>query len=708
MKTNHHSGRALSTALLLYSTVCLFCGLAKAQEMTPGFSMLEIGNFKEARGFFEHILADHPENKTAKLCYGRAVGLSGDPDIAIGIFLDLLDAYPGDVEVLANLAESYLWKNDPESAIPVYLGMLENDPQSFGVLLGLANSHSMKQDYPSAYAYVNKAIAVDPANPQARTSAKYIRMGFANKLAAEYHLYDSAIALIDENLSYNSIDQESLMLLANVHIISKNFEKAYSVYQSLSDSVQSLKGESTTLHLIGADASALRTARDLRKLQIEEEKVQFDIEMHYISALLWNNELKLANAIYDSLDSISDSKELISKKAEIAMYEADFKVGASNYLSYLSHFPDSFNGNLGRANALYALGVDAEAYSIAFRSKVLFPGQLDVLGFIEKLNQKHSPYLTGEYMYGKASDGSIIIGQRAVGRASLSPALAIDAEYATKTYTPPLEGADTQSETLRLGIHRQLNQRFKVNGALARVELRIPDSLNSLSSNYRWDLDVDTDIWVSKNQKTTIGYATEVQDFNAALANQNLVAQHVYLRNNMFWKRSYLGWYTEAYYTKMSDQNVRKLLFTSGYKSIPTQVPLKFGLNLLQLNFNESKPTLYFSPFSLTKLEGFGGVSHSKADAFSFLWEIAGGIQYVDGVSQGNWRTQGSFSKYIGRVQLYAKGLYTTISEVAGAGFSYFELKAGLVYQLSKKPAFYGRIQRKKATEPSTYIPSNE
>ena len=49
-----------------------------SQNMEEGYSYLETGKYAKAETFFETILNNYPKNKTAKLCYGRAVGLNGE------------------------------------------------------------------------------------------------------------------------------------------------------------------------------------------------------------------------------------------------------------------------------------------------------------------------------------------------------------------------------------------------------------------------------------------------------------------------------------------------------------------------------------------------------------------------------------------------------------------------------------------------------
>lgn len=78
----------------LYFFIFIISFSLNAQEtMDSGFKMLETGDFAAAEVFFKQYLEGHPDNKTAKLCYGRAVGLNGEPLEANGMFKDLLEDY---------------------------------------------------------------------------------------------------------------------------------------------------------------------------------------------------------------------------------------------------------------------------------------------------------------------------------------------------------------------------------------------------------------------------------------------------------------------------------------------------------------------------------------------------------------------------------------------------------------------------------------
>ena len=79
---------------ICFSIVLIITSTGFSQNMQEGFQYLETGKFDKAEVFFQKILVDYPDNKTANLCYGRAVGLNGNAPKAVGIFTNLLEEYP--------------------------------------------------------------------------------------------------------------------------------------------------------------------------------------------------------------------------------------------------------------------------------------------------------------------------------------------------------------------------------------------------------------------------------------------------------------------------------------------------------------------------------------------------------------------------------------------------------------------------------------
>ena len=86
--------------------------LAFSQDMQEGYTYLETAKYQQAEIFFNNILEKYPDNKTARLCYGRAIGLNGKSEEAKFIFTILLEDYPSDFEVKLNYGEALLWNSN--------------------------------------------------------------------------------------------------------------------------------------------------------------------------------------------------------------------------------------------------------------------------------------------------------------------------------------------------------------------------------------------------------------------------------------------------------------------------------------------------------------------------------------------------------------------------------------------------------------------
>ena len=91
-----------------------------AQEMEKGFDLLESQQYAEAKDYFADVLKQFPDNTTAQICYGRALGLGGDTASAKNYFAKILARNPQNLEVRLNQAESLLWNKDFAEALPIY------------------------------------------------------------------------------------------------------------------------------------------------------------------------------------------------------------------------------------------------------------------------------------------------------------------------------------------------------------------------------------------------------------------------------------------------------------------------------------------------------------------------------------------------------------------------------------------------------------
>lgn len=120
----------------------LWIGAAQAQQnLERGFKMLESGQFAEGAAFFKHYLSTQDStHKTALLCYGRGIGLSGNVPEAKAVFTQLLQRFPGDFEVSLNAAEALMWGKEYAAAKVYYEQLLRQNPKNFAANLGYANA----------------------------------------------------------------------------------------------------------------------------------------------------------------------------------------------------------------------------------------------------------------------------------------------------------------------------------------------------------------------------------------------------------------------------------------------------------------------------------------------------------------------------------------------------------------------------------------
>lgn len=665
----------------------------KGQQMTEGFNMLETGQFTEARGFFASILDKDSLNPTALICYGRAAGLSGDIKEAQKIFNQLLVMTPGREEVLLNLAESHLWNNDGKSATKLYDGILEKNPQSFAALLGYANSQSMLAKYATANEYIKKALAVQPDNQQAKVSRKFIRLGYANKLASQDGEYAQALDLVNANLKDDQTDQHSLMLKATIFLLKEAYAKAEKIYtENIVDLLDRYVGRSTTAHLLKKDQEALRIVREgIEKITGTKDSVKtFKIKQQYVAALLWNDKLRAADQYLDQLiEEYPLQTDLLSTKAMLLIYMSDYKNGADVYQKFLQDNPSSFNGNLGLADANHALGMDNLAYDGAFRTLSYFPGQKDVIGFLDRLNFSHAPEVKAEVILSKTSDNSTRVKKMASSSASLSPRLNVSAGYYNEVFADEAgESIDVNAGVVSLEY--QINNRLRVNTQLESAKSNSTD-FNQNFANYL----LQAYVKVNKNHQLVLGHQKELQNFNKNLLTQNVSMNHFIVKNISFWKLYNIGWYSEAYFTKMSDGNSRNLLFTSIYKNLTKKPTIKTGLNFSTMSFTQTKPLEYYSPKSFYNFEWFAGlnVDQSKNFPVSILADFAIGYQLSDSQNITAWRTKVSVKKRIKRLIMDAHVQHNSLSAVSNNGFSFTQAGFSITYKLTDKPLFYNKIK---------------
>lgn len=668
--------------------------LSNAQDMQEGFSLLETGKFSQAETFFDMILKDYPTNKTARLCYGRAVGLNGNAEKANTIFTNLLKDYPNDFEVKLNYGESLLWNKNFSEAKIYYKDLVVEAPESFPALLGFANTLSNLKHYDRALIYVNKALEVSPGNTNALVSKKYIYLGYAYQNQQTQN-YDEAETLLTKNLELFGEDKETLLNLANLYLIMNQLEFAEGTYNRLSENPQNkleaLNGLSLVAHLKGKEKKALALSTTAYTSISERTSVivKQQTTERYIQALIWAKTYKRAETLIDSLVSKQPNENwILALRATFNIYKSNFKKSLNDYNRILENDSTSFDGNLGKANALKALGRFDAAYNAAENTLKIYDEQKDAVNFIKILNTSFTPALDSKASYTFDNGDNKAFSFNTNVKFPLSTKFSIIGCYNYRTTNNTVTTNKANSNDISLGLSYQLldNLTFKGTAGLTSAKAQSNDYTQLLT-------DVTFNIKPFKLQTLDIGYKREIQSFNADLLDREIVQNNLYANYNLSTNFN-LGWFSQYMFTTQNDGNSRNLLFTSLYYNLLAKPSLKVGLNYQYITFADQVPTIYFSPESFNAGEVFLNFIKDETIAKPKEWfyelTAATGFQFIeDGARQSTYRFQGTLGyKFSERCMVNIFGTRSNIASATAAGFTFTEIGLRFKWRLFDGPVF--------------------
>ena len=675
-----------------------------AQDMQQGFAYLESGNYKDAKVFFEKVLQEYPENKTAKLCYGRAVGLLGDSEEAIQIFTDLKSRYPDDFEIKLNYAESLLWDRQFEVAETFYEGLVQENSKSFAGVLGYANTLSNLKKYTKALEWVNKALQLSPGNANALTSRKFIRLGYAFTLSQNKQ-YTEALQLLDENLKDFPGDKDTLLNKANIFLITNQLTEAEQVYQQIAttsrDSIVAFNGLSLVANKQHKTKKALALAEVSREKVASYKKddpLWLATQERYVQALLWNQKYKKAKAALSNLKSgFPDNNKVSSLEATYGMYTSNFGISLDRYSTILGNEASSFDGNLGIANAYRASGNDMKAYEYAFKTLYYYPKQPDAEKLIKTLKISHTPFVEQKTAY------TFDNGDNKAFSADVAVEVPFSARFKTMFRYTYRKTENTRTEVEATSNDVSLGMSYKLSGRislLGNIGINNSEAITTDFTQLTAEAVVQTKPF--KLQSLDVGYKRELQNFNADLINREIVMNN-YFANYNLGTNFRLGWYTQYIYTTQTDDNVRNLLFTSLYYNVLKRPGVKVGANYQYISFKDQVPEIYFSPGTFHLGEVFAEVVSNAESDWIYSLSAALGEQFVDDEDASTtFRAEGKLGyRFTDRFRANLYGKYSNIASATAAGFEFTEFGFVLKWYFLKKPLFDKQIMKLKKNSES-------
>jgi len=668
--------------LFYIGLMVLFAKAACSQNLQEGFGYLEQGQYAKAEQFFNKVVAQYSDNKTAQLCYGRAVGLNGNAVAARDLFANLLQTYPQDFELELNYAESLLWNAQYSEAKIHYEQLIARDSSSFAAVLGYANTLSNLKSYPQALEQVQKALTLLPGNPNALVSQKYMRLGQASLWTQEAR-YTEAIDLIQQNFTDFPNDQDSWLNLINIYLIQDALDAAYDGYTHMDNPIRQQMGFALVSHKKGKSKKALAFAKDalsLAQAQTDTLLLQQATE-RYVQALCWNTQYKAADAeINELIAQQGEALWILRLRATLELYQSQLKQSVATYQQILAKDSTSFDGNLGIANAYRALGRADLAANYAQKTLVFYPGQKDALQLLQTLKDERAPQVTTTA--GRTSDN----GGNEADVYEIAVTLPITKKlkghfgYGYRMTVNERTPMEATTQTARAGLDYQIKNKTILHGKVQLIQAQLPED------NYtgvEGELAVSAQPFPLHNLK--VGYSRQLQNFNAELINEAIFLNNFSLNYNISTHKR-LGWYTSYIHTQQTDGNGRNLVFTSLYYQLTKKPFIKTGLNYQYLSFINRVPRLYFSPKQYHSTEVFAESSGTYGK-FSYFLNTAIGVQFVEQAPGATaFRLDAKLNYQLTKQwQLGVYGKYSNIASATATGFEFIDVGIRLGWKILNK-----------------------
>lgn len=672
--------------LLLWS----FIGFT--QNMDEGFKALETGDFVKAERFFNDILQSYPDNKTAQLCYARAIGLNGKPREAKSRFKSLLEKYPGDFELELNYAESLLWNQEFIEAKSYYEGLLEKKPKSFPAVLGYANTLSNLKEFTLALDKINTALQLLPENENAKISRKFIRLGLANELIKKDQ-NEEAWSLYEDNLNDFPNDKDTLLNMFTWCIINEDYEKGFEVTESINqfDANTAIINNSLLFHLKGQEKRALNTISAIYSESLLSDlsnTTNTKIIERYVQALIWNEKYDQADSIITELENSESSTWIIALRATYNTYLSNFKNSLEDYAKIINIDRVSFDGNLGSANALKALRQFNDAYQQAEETASIYEGQKDVLGFIQNLDNQFKPFVETQYAYNFDNGDNEANVFSVNTKIPFSTKWNIVASYSSRKTNNTVTNIEAETSNFNAGLNLELSPSISLQTILGAV-----NGESDNNSFTQLNADIKATIRPFKMQIIDLGFLRNVQDFNTDLIANEIITNNYFINYNIATNKRF-GAFLQYFHTSQSDDNTRNLFFGSLFYNILKKPSLKVGLNYQTISFKEQRPEIYFSPSKFNAYEVFFNLIKpldiSKSNEWFYELSAATGLQKIESNdTQGTYRFQGNLGyKFNERFNLKLFGTHSNIASTTAAGFTFTEIGLKLHWDLTKRPLF--------------------
>ncbi len=608
--------------------------------MDKGYKHLENQEFEEAEQFFQEVLQDFPENKTANICYNRAIGLNGQVTKALAGFRTLKQLFPDDLEVNLNLAEALMWNSDYGAAESVYQKFSLDHSENFTVQLGYANALAAQNKYAEAILHIEKACVIDPTNPSSKLSRKYIYLGSAESEKTNGR-YEQSEKILDKlNLQYPE-DLDILISQANLALIMNKLSKAESKFKLLQtsdiNSLEGLLGMSYTSLLKMNHSNALSYAEKALKLKGNSSDQQSRAEIARINALGAQGKFREARYYLENLE-VEDgkTKETEQAKARLLFWNGNYDQSISIYDSLETIYTESSDIKIAYSEVLIAIN-KRDSANDKLQSVISKQNHHpDATKLRDKLNRIYGKKIELNTSFDDdiANNNSFL----STARFSFSPN-AKNRTFFEIGQKSSKNNVPDNARLLRLVIGNEFYFSHK-NTIKGFLGINNSDGFTKSNTNFVYNLAFKSQ--PNKQVSVELGTQSEMQNYNADLIKSNISQRDFYLINSLNLPIN-LGTYAVLMNSQLSDNNSRNLIFVSLYYTLMNAPNLKAGANFSSFEFRQAT-IVYFSPNYYQNIEGFLQISNLDIERSSLLYHFGGAI--------GNQKIEESASEITKRFEI--------------------------------------------------------
>lgn len=645
------------------------------QNMQQGFDQLNTGKYAMAQSFFKDILLEHPENKTARICYARAIGLYNNPTRALSLFAELLQQYPGDKEIELNLAESYLWNSNPTKAIDAYLALNSLYPKDEIILRSLANAYAADKNYQTAYPTINKSLQLNPDDQNSLQVYKSISLAYAHQLKVEKN-YDESLATLKVLEKKFTDDPQLVLSKAYLYLAQKEFNLSKQEFLRLQDLDSNSSKPSLGLATIalqqgkyGKSIAYLKNMPTIRSIQDSIER----------SDLLFGNYLNtnpnMASQQLDLLKPHLTDSQFAEKKIYLLFAQEKYDEIPS-LLDKVTH-----ETNRNNIYLRYVLDTKQVADNDSFKTAIPSHAYDEYTHqLISKMNQQDDYLVQAGYQFaednGMNKSKELTVNVMSPIKKKIRPFLQLRSRWLSNNFD-----VSSNHSLLRLGTDLRASQKSTFSVALAVETRNIMSEDNSARPIYY------AAFTHQMNQRHHIklsSYAT-IMDYNADLLEANIWKTNFIVEHHIVSRRG-IGSYSQFFFSKFNDDNTSYEAFNSLYINAHNNPIIQTGINSTALLFNNSTTT-YFSPESVFSISPFLKVTNEYSEDSKFKYSFLGSVGKQFGLSNSTSDLIYNIQTKIGYPltnQLYSELFYhyTNNSSSVNNGFSTYITGLNIRYKL--------------------------